>query len=584
LTILCAVGLTAAATAGENSTAGYAGETVVKGELGTRLDEYMQRLADFGFSGSLLVAKDSEVVLAKGYGLADREKRLPYTPQTVFSIGSITKQFTAAAILKLQMQGKLNVRDSISKYLPNVPEDKSAITLHHLLTHSAGLESDFGPSDFEAVTRDEIIKQALASKLRSAPGKQYHYSNAGYSLLGAIVEIVSGGGYEAFLHEHLFKPAGMTQTGYRLPKWSPDRLAQGYGRGGQRWGTILERPWAADGPYWNLRANGGIHSTLADMYRWHRALEGEAILSKDAKEQLFARHIPEGAGEESFYGYGWAIWTTRRGTNLIAHNGGNGIFAADFRRYVDDRVVVMISSNNAEASAIRVSDWIDCVVFGGEHPVPPKVIRLSATLLARYAGTYQLPSGDKVVVAVKDGTLRMTPQGAQALALLMSGKLGVADRLKALSQRTEAIAAAQLKRDYGPLHKAFGGRLPLDRIQAIETSNRRSLEENHGTIQSFEVLGSVAAEQGAETYVRLQCQRGTAVVCYAWQGEQLRGIRLLPALPTSRTFLPESETAFASFSFATPTPIRIEFVLQKDGRVTGLAVPLGSGKVVAKKA
>jgi CubicO group peptidase (beta-lactamase class C family) len=574
----------AAASAAEVSATGYAGETIVKGELGTRLDEYVQRLADFGFSGSLLVAKDGAVVLAKGYGLADREKGLPYTPDTVFSIGSITKQFTAAAILKLQMQGKLSVRDPIAKYLPNVPQDKSAITLHHLLTHSAGLESDFGPGDFEAVTRDEIIKRALASKLRSAPGKQYHYSNAGYSLLGAIVEIVSGGGYEAFLHEHLFKPAGMAQTGYRLPKWSTERLAQGYGRGGQRWGTILERPWAADGPYWNLRANGGIHSTLADLYRWHRTLEGEVILSRGAKEQLFARHIPEGPGEESFYGYGWAIWTTRRGTRLIAHDGGNGIFAADFRRYIDDRVVVIISSNNAEASAIRASDWIDRVVFGGEYPVPPKVTRLNATQLDKYAGTYQLPCGDKVVVAVKDGALRMTPQGAAALALLVSGKRGDADRLKALSQRTAAIVAAQLKGDYGTIHKAFGGRLPLDRIAAIEKSNRRALEEDHGAFQSFEVLGSVAAGQGAETYVRFQCQRGSPVVCYAWQGEQLRGIRMLQALPSSRTFLPESETTFASFSFATASPMRVEFVVQPDGTVTALAVPSGSGKVVAKKA
>jgi hypothetical protein len=453
-----------------------------------------------------------------------------------------------------------------------------------LLTHSAGLESDFGPGDFEAVTRDEIIKRALASKLRSAPGKQYHYSNAGYSLLGAIVEIVSGGGYEAFLHEHLFKPAGMAQTGYRLPKWSSERLAQGYGRGGQRWGTILERPWAADGPYWNLRGNGGIHSTLADLYRWHRALEGETILSREAKEQLFARHIPEGPGAESFYGYGWAISTTRRGTRLIAHDGGNGIFAADFRRYVDDRVVVIISSNSAEASAIRASDWIDGVVFGGEYPVPPKVTRLSATSLGKYAGTYQLPSGDKVVVAVKDDSLRMTPQGAEALALLVSGKLGDADRLKALSQRTAAIVAAQLKGDYGPIHKAFGGRLPLDRIAAIDKRNRRALEEDHGALQSFEVLGSVPAGQGADTYVRLQCQRGSPVACYAWQGEQLRGIGMLEALPTSRTFLPESETTFGSFSFATASLVRVEFVVQPDGTVTALAVPSGSGKVVAKKA
>jgi hypothetical protein len=152
-----------------------------------------------------------------------------------------------------------------------------------------------------------------------------------------------------------------------------------------------------------------------------------------------------------------------------------------------------------------------------------------------------------------------------------------------LSDRTATIVAAQFKRDYGPIHKAFGGRLPLDRITAIETSNRRALEENHGALQSFEVLGSIAAEEGAETYVRLQCQRGTPVMCFAWEGAHLRGIRMLQALSTSRTFLPASETDFASFSFAAPTPMRVQFVMEKDGTVTGLALTSGTGKVVARK-
>src|SRR5262249_25703156 len=151
--------------------------------------------------------------------------------ETVFSIGSITKQFTAAAILQLEMQGKLNVQDSISKYLPNVPKDKEAITLHHLLTHSAGLESDFGATDYEPVTREPYIRRALAAKLRSVPGQRYHYANSGYSLLAAIVEIVSGQDYEAYLQENLFKPAGMTKTGYRLPQCKPEEFAQGYLRG-----------------------------------------------------------------------------------------------------------------------------------------------------------------------------------------------------------------------------------------------------------------------------------------------------------------------------------------------------------------
>jgi CubicO group peptidase (beta-lactamase class C family) len=560
IALACLIGIQLRDVA-DSTAALYADETIMKGELGARLDDYMQRLANFGFSGAILVAKDQSVVLAKGYGLANREKKLAVTPDTVFSIGSITKQFTAAAILKLELQRKLSVNDPIGKHLAEVPKDKSEITIHHLLTHSAGLESDFGPTDFETVKRGEFIQRALASKLRSKPGEKFFYSNAGYSLLGAIVEIVSGQSYEAYLQEHLFKPAGMTRTGYRVPKWNSDQLAQGYARGGERWGTILERPWAEDGPYWNLRANGGIHSTIGDMYRWHRALDGETVLSKEAKQKLFARHIPEQEGDDSFYGYGWAIQTTRRGTALIAHNGGNGIFAADFRRYVDDGVVVFIASNNAEAPAIRVNQWLDRLIFGGDYPMPPKVTRPGGALLAKYAGTFQLPAGAKMVSTVKDGTLRMTADGAEAMALMVSGKPGAADQLKAVSERTADIAQAQLMKDYKPLHKAFGGRLPLERLQAIETRQRQELESDHGALQSFEVVASVPAQQGVETYVRLKFERGAALICYLWAGERLRGIRRRAELsfpnplPTSRHSALTHST-MCTFAFSRTTTAR----------------------------
>jgi CubicO group peptidase (beta-lactamase class C family) len=580
LALACVFGVSLSGWADSPPT-GQAADTVVTGELGAKLDDYFRRLANFGFSGAVLVANDKVIVLAKGYGLADRERKLPCTPDTVFSIGSITKQFTAAAILKLEMEGRLSVGDPMGKHLPNVPEDKAPITIHHLLTHSAGLDSDFGPSDFEEVSRGELIRRSLASKLRSKPGERFHYANAGYSLLGAIVEMVSGQGYEAYLHDHLFKPAGMTETGYRIPDWNKDRLAQGYARGGKRWGTILERPWAEDGPYWNLRANGAIHSTLGDMYRWHRALQGEAVLSKEATRKLFARHIPEGEGG-LFYGYGWSIRTTRRGTNLISHNGGNGIFAADFLRYVDDGVCVFIVSNNAEAPAIRISGWIDRVLFGGSYPIPPKVVKLDSALLPKYAGTYRLPSGSKLITRAKDEALTMTAEGKEGFALLLSGTAGQADQLKALSERTATIVAAQLKRDYGPVHKAFGGRLPLDRVTAMETRNREALEEDHGAWQSFEILGSAPTGDGIETYVRLTCQRSPATVCFRWEGQHLRGLRMVEALPASRTFLPESEMDFASFSFASPANMHVRFLI-KDGVVTGLTVHADGGEVVAKK-
>ena len=138
---------------------------VVSGETGRILDEYLARLERFGFTGGALAVRGKEVLLSKSYGLADRARRVPLTTESVYNLGSITKQFTAAAILTLEMQGKLEVTDLAGKYLEGAPADKSSITLHHLLTHSSGLESDFSPSDYDRVGREEYVRRALQSKL-----------------------------------------------------------------------------------------------------------------------------------------------------------------------------------------------------------------------------------------------------------------------------------------------------------------------------------------------------------------------------------------------------------------------------------
>ena len=334
-------------------------------ELSEKLDRWLFA-ADF--RGNVLVSANGAILLRKGYGMADRESGIPYTADTVFDIGSITKQFTAAAILKLEMQGKLHVEDPIGKYLPGVPDDKKAITLHHLLTHTSGLDSDFA-GDYDPVSRDAYVKRALASKLRSKPGDTYFYANSGYSLLGAIVEIVSGTSYEQYLRDNLFLPAGMKDTGYKLPGWAPARVAVGY-HDGKRWGKINEKPWAADGPYWALRANGGISSTLDDMLRWHVALSGDTVLSAAEKDKMFRRHVSEGPGANTFYGYGWSIGDAPWGGRLIEHNGGNGTFFADFLRYVDDNLVVILSANDSEVKGGRISHALARLAHGEDVPVP----------------------------------------------------------------------------------------------------------------------------------------------------------------------------------------------------------------------
>jgi CubicO group peptidase (beta-lactamase class C family) len=339
-----------------------ANETVA-GELGDKLDAHLIRSTSGGFSGAVLVVKDGQVILSKGYGLANRERKIPVTLDTVFDIGSLVKQFTAAAILKLEMKGKLRVTDPINKYFKNIPPDKAAMTIHHLLTHTAGFDSAIG-DDYEVISRDECIKRALDTKLLSAPGEKYKYSNVGYSLLGAIVELRSGQDYEHYVSHNLLMPAGMSLTGYRIPKWNPDAIAHNY-VDNTDWGTGLSKRWGADGPYWNLRANGGMLFTIGDMYKWMQALAGERVLPKKVKEKYFTPYVktPSLPGLDWFYGYGWRIENTPRKTKVIWHGGDGAAFHSDARWFVDENVVIIMATNVAEHKASIVSRQLGDINF-----------------------------------------------------------------------------------------------------------------------------------------------------------------------------------------------------------------------------
>lgn len=338
------------------------------------IDQFLNQLTtEQHFSGSVLVAtKDG--VFKKGYGLADRDLKTPVAPTTVLETGSVTKQFTGAAILKLEMMGKLSVQDPIGKYFNNVPPDKSGITLHHLLTHSSGIIPNI-VDDYTSISREEYVSKALQAPLSFQPGTAYDYSNAGYSLLAAVIEIVTGEPYEAFLNRYLFQPAGMKNTGYLMPGWDQNNVAAGY-RGDQRWGKPNEKPWASDGPYWNLRGNGGILSTVEDLYLWHQALSGDQILDQKAKEKYYARHIEEGEGAGTYYGYGWALFPTPRNTWLVTHNGGNGIFFCDFLRYLEEEVTIIVMCNAMQRHFHPLAGQIARAVFiPGYQPALPNSVK-----------------------------------------------------------------------------------------------------------------------------------------------------------------------------------------------------------------
>lgn len=547
---------------------------VVRTPLGEKLDAHMSRLEAYGFSGSLLVAKGGEVILDKGYGFADAERKVPFTADTAFDIGSITKQFTAAAIVKLEMQGKLGVNDPISKWFEGVPEDKKGITLHHLLTHSAGLQDVFG-GDYEEMPRDRLVKAALESKLLWAPGTRYQYSNSGYSLLAAIVELASGKPYEAYLRENLWQPAGMTRTGYRLQEKGP--LAHGVDGDGEDWGSPVDKAWAPDGPWWNLRGNGGVLSTTGDLYKWHRALEGDAILSKEAKGKMFTPHVPEDEEGSSHYGYGWAIFKTPRDTRLIAHNGGNGIFNADFRRYVDDGVVLIIGSNRQDFRSIPAVGPVTRLIFNADYSAPPAVVRVPPAAQGRHAGSYALPSGGKIHVTALESPsgwpgLTLMPEGRDAFQALGGGMApGMADREKRLM---DAYVQAR-KGELGPLAEVFG--VPVAELAEMNKRTWSNLEARHGAFQGFELLGSLDVRGRAVTWIEARFERGKALFENGWRGPIVGSIQIRDKPPGAALYLPESETSFVSYDPARGEAARIVF---EDG---ALVLRTASGEVRARK-
>lgn len=318
-------------------------------DLFLRIDNYLTQCASHGYSGSILVAKNGNIILSEGYGWADRSLKIKNTSSTVFNIGSVTKQFTAAAILKLMEHKKLDVSDNIKKYFPQASPDKQDITIHQLLTHTSGVSPRTGGFRYDMASKETFLKEFFQAELLYAPGTKHTYANANYIMLAAIIEKVSSQDYESYLRENFWEPLQMNRTGYKAIAFGSEALAHGYyfqytDGIWKDWGTTQNQlPPTKD--HWYSIGKGDIYSTVEDLYKWHMALENNKVLSAETKKLMETAHTPENAEKTSFYGYGWAIFNTAENTKIVAHNGSNGIYFADFVRYIDDELVVIALSN-----------------------------------------------------------------------------------------------------------------------------------------------------------------------------------------------------------------------------------------------
>jgi len=525
-----------------------------------KIDEYLTAITPFGYSGAILVAKYGEILINRGYGLAVREKGIRNTAETIFCIGSITKQFTAAAILKLEMMGKLMVGDTLDKFFSDVPAEKQKITLHQLLTHTSGLIGEVG-GDYEAAGRDETVKKILAQPLRSEPGTKFFYSNAGYSLLAAVIEKTGGRTYEDFLSRNLFKPAGMSNTGYTLPRWKNKVVAHWY-VGEKDNGIPLDKPF----PYWNLIGNGGILSTTEDMFKWSQALKYPKILSSEAKKTLWTPVLND-------YACGWDVLETAQG-KLFQHDGGSTLGnSADLRVFIEpDIVIVLFSNQSPDGSALilKLRDKIEKLVFGEDVLIPPQVARGDAKGLAKYAGEYRLPLGAKFNVTTGEGGLSIIAEGQGALSLILRTDL-TGPKYTELNDRTTALIEKIVRGDYQALFEAFGGGVPLERISARQKRMWEEMENSFGTYKSFRVLGTIPLEGVSATLVQYNFEKGTETIQCVWGPRGLMGIRV-PAAPVRLTLLPQTGTEFIGYDIGTARLIKAQFNLDNNGAVTSLVI------------
>lgn len=322
-------------------------------DLHDQIDTYLEGLAEHGFSGAVLVARDGEILLHEGYGLANDAAQLPVTPATVFLFGSITKQFTAAAILHLEMQGLLNTEDRIAEYFDAVPADKADITIHHLLAHTSGLRSHVFADDFAEITRDEAVTRILAPELLFEPGTGVSYSDDAFKLLAAIVEIASDQTWQSYLHSHLFRPAAMQQTGFfNDPRWERQSVANGYYRG-QDQGSPADWP----GPYWALIGAGGVMTTVGDMYRWYIALRDQTVLPAQQLEKLWRPYARLNA--RSSFAYGWIVVETEDRGTFVETTGAGSSHNAYFHSTLDDDLVVIVASNRIDEPLVSALGLVE---------------------------------------------------------------------------------------------------------------------------------------------------------------------------------------------------------------------------------
>lgn len=348
-----------------------------------KIDEYLELYTNlWAFSGSIAAIKDGQILFKKAYGCANIEHNVKNTTETKYKIWSITKQFTAAAILILEERELLRIEDSLKKYFPDWADLNPKITIHHLLTHTSGIFNYSNlPDSHKTFQRmhhktSDLAKLFASKPLDFEPDTQWNYSNTGYYLLGLLIEKLSGKTYSQFLTENIFLPLGMINTGVDNEKKIIENKASGY---------YLDGNELIHCAYINMNlilSSGAMYSTINDLFIWDQALNSDKLLSTKSIEKMNTSY-------KNNYGYGVSI-NMNGNRRVVHHNGGCEGFLAEIHRYVDDDFSIVILSNYGFTAVNKLCKVITSIAFGEKYEIPtkPEVFPLSTNVLESYLGVY----------------------------------------------------------------------------------------------------------------------------------------------------------------------------------------------------
>lgn len=488
------------------------------------MDNYLTRLSRFGASGAALVMRNGQVVYQKGFGWADRTRRIPMSAETGVDIASMSKDLTAIAILQLEERGLLKRSDSLAKYFDAVPADKRAITIEQLLKHRSGLPSYFVEgNDFTLLTRQQALDSIFNKKLEFAPGTEEGYSDAGYVLLAILLERRTGTTLEAFLAQEQFRPAGLSRTfSYGTAAL---RSAKGIAHGYTDTTDAGSAASYVPGPnYWVVKGAGGIISTVTDIAKWEAALRSGKFIGSRSLATLLGRDASDTTG---LAGPPQPLPSGKRG--WIRTGSQDFGFSAGAIRYVDDSTIAVIALNRQPEEMdiaflrTRLLMALDGFISGAIPTTPPDGRPIPVTV-ARMVGTYTLPDGSSIRVTRDAESLVIIPNGPLAVELLSysTDTVGRAERLALASQATN-ILAKLCQGDLAPLRQALAR--PSERIEGFLKSTACG-----DPATRVRVIGSVphwwgrTTSSAPATLLEITTPTKTTRIRFEWEGGHINAV------------------------------------------------------------